>query len=676
MDRANQALDFDNGDSLFGCLEMLESRDYKYCSMEVFRETNVDMAGVIFGAVLYPVALLSIASGNGGELFTKTEIDSQAVYNIGAYLESELATRRANIKKALATYNHQLLKPNSTYFLNLTTKQEIERAIQGVKTVAQLEQMQSIMASLKSNEKVISTAKLNVRKDTSSRSKIMGKLKGGQTITPKSHKDGWYQVDDGWISDKYAKDIKEGYLAKLKLRGNKLHFANQSQTLLAGNNVSSKEINKVLNNKSALKGVSAAKIAKLKTLKAQAIEREKFTLANNTHSLVAFNTFLNIYPSGEYANKAILLREPLWLQQAKDQDTAKAYRDFLNAYPKSQYYSQVRDSWLALASKQNTVVAYKKFLEGYPVASQETKVHALWFDLIKSQNTISGYRDFLKGGTNSDFEKQASLLLEPLWYNKIAASGAYSDLSGFLYELPNSKHNTKISYAHNNCQRVARDFFTTSDKCVVNYLKLDNIRKQKTFQSYAKAYALSGKESDFNLAQKLASSRADKQIIEYFAVLALKDKSRLFDVDITDQHQFLGNAKHSTWFAQAKGSSKAKIQGKMTLALKNDAPFEIKYGNYDIQTQLNLKAYYAKEVRSNWVGNSNTNPVENEKIDVGFSLSANKKVDTQKYNFGTYTIAYKDTGMMGGYTASYLEREIEFSAYISSITPSYRLNVF
>jgi hypothetical protein len=114
----------------------------------------------------------------------------------------------------------------------------------------------------------------------------------------------------------------------------------------------------------------------------------------------------------------------------------------------------------------------------------------------------------------------------------------------------------------------------------------------------------------------------------------------------------------------------------MTLALKNDAPFEIKYGNYDIQTQLNLKAYYAKEVRSNWVGNSNTNPVENEKIDVGFSLSANKKVDTQKYNFGTYTIAYKDTGMMGGYTASYLEREIEFSAYISSITPSYRLNVF
>jgi hypothetical protein len=63
-------------------------------------------------------------------------------------------------------------------------------------------------------------------------------------------------------------------------------------------------------------------------------------------------------------------------------------------------------------------------------------------------------------------------------------------------------------------------------------------------------------------------------------------------------------------------------------------------------------------------------------IDVEFQLSANSNVDSKKYNFGTYTIAYKDTGMMGGYTAEYLEREIEFEAYINTITPSHRLNIF
>jgi hypothetical protein len=676
IDRANQKLDFDNGDSLKGCIEIVKSKDYKYCSMEVFRETNIDMAGVIVGSILYPIAILSIASGNADKMFTQTDIDSKAVYKIGAYLESELAKRRAEIKQALINHNSAHLQSDQEYFLTLANKQEVERAISSVKNPTQLQQTKNILARLKSNEKVISTAKLNVRESASPRAKIVGKLTAGKIVTPKVAKNGWYQVQDGWVSAKYAKDIKDGYLTKLTLRGNKINFANQSQTLLANKQVSSQDVSKVLNNKALLQGVSSDKIAKLKALKNQAIERERFAKATSKNTVAAFDEFLSDYPIGEYATQAIALREPLWFAQAKKQHNAMAYRKFLNAYPKSQYYLQVRDLWLAMASQQNTALAYKDFIKGYEVTSQENQAFSGWFELVKQQHSIAGYRDFLKSAASPTLVKQATNLLEPLWFKRIASTGVYFELSGFLIDLPHSTHVTSISYAHNNCTRIANDFFITRDACVVNYLKLDDIRKQKTFRNYAKAYALSGQESDFNLAQKLASGRSEKQIIEYFAVLALTNKSRLFDVEIRDQHQFLGSSDHATWFAQAKGTSEAKIKGKLTLALKDDAPFELRYGSYEVKTKLNLKAYYAKEVRSSWVGSSNTNPVETEAVDVAFQISDKQKSQTKAYDFGTYTIAYKDTGMMGGYTASYLEREIEFSTLIHSITPTQRLSVF
>ncbi|MGS2719580.1 SH3 domain-containing protein [Paraglaciecola aestuariivivens] len=676
IDQANHKLDFDSGDSLKGCLEIVASKEYKYCSRAVYSETNIDMGGVLVGTILYPIGLLSIASGNGGDFFTKQEIDSKAVYKIGLYLESELAKRRTELKQALAQHNSQYLKSQQPYFFNLVNQQEIQKAIAGIKNLKQLEQMQGILARLTSNEKVVTTAKLNVRKSNKPRAKIMGKLTKGQTFTPRAEKNGWYQVDKGWVSAKYAKDIKDNYSAQLAILSNQLGFANSSQSLLAKQNVSSTEISKVLNNKAALKGVSSTKIAKLKTLKEQAIEREKFNAAKRDNSIAAYNRFLKIYPTGDYAKQALALREPLWFNQAKQQNSHKAYRAFLDAYPQSQYFNQVRSSWLALAKQQNSVVAYQTFLNGYPVDAYSQQAHQKWFELAKQQHSISAYREFLKSEANTQLIAQASALLEPLWYQKIASKGHYQELSRFLIELPNSQHKTNISYAHSNCTRIARTYFTSRDNCVVNVLKLDELRKQNSFKGYAKAYAISGRVNDFNQAQKLASTKSEKQIIEYFAILALKDKSRLFDFSLRDQHQYLGSQDHATWFAQAKGSSKAKIKGQLTLKLKEDPPFEIKYGSYQVKSQLSLKAYYAKEVRSNWVGNSNTNPVEKESVELGFEISATSNKQTQGYDFGTYTIAYKDTGMMGGYTAYYLEREIEFSANVSAITPSYRLNVF
>jgi hypothetical protein len=676
IDRKNNKLDFDKGDSLKGCLEIGPNHKYKNCSSGVFVETNFDYGSTFIWAALYPIAAVMIVSGHADDMFTKKEVDKKSILKIGAYLESELASRRQETKQALKNYNSKLLLPSKKYFLSLTTKKEVETAIQKIRTVEQLGHINKIMANLKTNEKVITTAKLNIRKKTTSRSKVVGSLKRGTFITPKSSKNGWLEVDKGWISAKYAQSVKIGYLAKLKLLSNKLYFDNKSQSLLANKNVSSSEIAKVLNNRVALKGVSATNIAKLKILKDKTIEKEKYTKAKRNNTVASYTQFLKSYPSGDYSSRARELREPLWFEQSKKQNTVQAYRYFLKEYPSSLHYNDVRNLWLELAKSQNSVSGYKNFLNGFLASTLEDKARALWFDLAKNQNSISSYRDFLNGYGKSGVEKEAMLLLEPLWYQKIATSGLYHQLIDYLSELPNSSHKTKISYVNNNCGSIANNFFTTKDNCVINYLKLDFLRKRNTFKGYAKAYALSNEEKDFNLAQKLAASKSEKQIIEYFAVLALKDKSRLFSVQLTDQHEYLGNSEHSTWLAQAKGSSSAKIKGKVKLSLKKDAPFEIKYGTYNVKTNFNLKASYAKEVRSDWVGNSNTHPVVKKSIDVEFQLSANSNVDSKKYNFGTYTIAYKDTGMMGGYTAEYLEREIEFEAYINTITPSHRLNIF
>lgn len=676
IDRINSKLDFDKGDSLKGCLEIGPNHKYKNCSYSVFVETNFDYGSTFLWAALYPIAAVMIVSGHADDMFTKKEVDKKSILKIGAYLESELASRRQETKQALKNYNSKLLLPSKKYFLSLTTKKEVETAIQKIRTVEQLGHINKIIANLETNEKVITTAKLNIRKKTTSRSKVVGSFKRGTFITPKSSKNGWLEVDKGWISAKYAQDVKTGYLAKLKLLSNKLYFDNKSQSLLASKNVSSSEIAKVLNNRAALKGVSATNIAKLKTLKDKTIEKEKYIKAKGNNTVASYTQFLKIYPYGDYSSRVRELREPLWFEQSKKKNTVQAYSDFLKEYPSSLHYNNARNLWLELAKSQNAVSGYKNFLQGFVVSTLENKARALWFDLAKNKNSISSYRDFLNGYGKSGIEKEAMLLLEPLWYQKIASRGLYHQLRDYLSELPNSPHKTKINYVNNNCGSIANNFFTTKDNCVVNYLKLDNLRQQNNFKGYAKAYALSGKERDFNLAQKLADKKSEKQVIEYFAVLALKDKSRLFSIQLTDQHEYLGNSEHFTWFAQAKGSSSAKIKGKVKLSFKADGPFEIKYGSYDIKTNLSLKASYSKEVRSDWVGNSITHPVAKKSIDVEFHLSGNKDVDSKVYNFGTYSIAYKDTGMMGGYTAEYLEREIEFEAYINAITPSHRLNIF
>lgn len=678
----NEGKDFAKGDTFFDCIVLTNTSSSRSCFEDANRNVSdnsifhhSETSGAMI-AMTVLVPYLAVGAAGKGDFYVENKVDNELVNQIGRALKSKIFENQRKINKSLNALNFNQMPSNIKPYGPFIDHKTLSKAITKVKTMQQFDQLASFIGSVDYDGFVVKSPAVNEREKPTTRSKVTQKHKKGTLILADKVKDGWVYTGEGWVYKKILLSLSDDTNRKLMHKRNNLKINKSQELFLANANTSSKEVLDLLNNKAALKGVSKKKIDELVAVKNKLVEKESFEKAKKLHSIASYGNYLEAYPKGRFVAQAHESRELLWFKRITQQNLPGEFREFLDAYPKTIRFNDVRKQWFEYAKQTNTVEIYKDFLKGYAHTELESSAREQWLEIIKAQNTVERYRDFLSGYSMGPLEKQAVSRLEPLWYEKIAKDGEYEQVGYFLREIPSSKHTVKLSYAHRNCTRIARDFFTTRDVCVKRYIKIDDLRVGGDFAGYAQAYALSNNESDFYKAQALAKTSQEKEIVEYFAVLALADKSRLFSFKLSDKHVFKGNREHATWFAQGKGSSSAQIKGDLEIKLKDNAPFSIEYGNYNVATKLKLKAQYAKEVRSNWIGNSNTNPVVNKVMNINFNLSKNKYKESKPYNFGSYQVAYKDTGMMGGYTAEYLEREIEFKGQIASIIPVSKLNIF
>jgi len=678
----NEGKSLTKGDSLTDCIIITNTEQSKSCfeisnsnipDTSIFHDSEVSGATI---ALTVLVPYIAVGAAMDGDFYVQNKIDGKLVNQVGIALKDKIYKVKQQMQQALKTYDFSQLTRGMAPYGAFIEHQTLIQSIKRTPTLKKHEALQAFFKGIDYHGFVVKGKEINQRIKPTTNSKINNKHKRGQLILAEKIDKGWLFNGQGWVYKKILLSLQEDAQKELVFQSNKLQIAKNKQQFVTNKDTSSQEILEVLNNKSGLQGVSKKQISQLVKLKDQAVEKEAFLRAQKLNTVGSYGHYLGLYPKGHYYTKADKLRESVWFVLVQKQRSPKHYRAFLQEYPKSEHYQTVRTLWFEHAKNVNEVLAYRDFLAGYKMEKLEQQARAGWFDIAKQKNNVADYRAFLAGFAVAKLEDQALQLLEPIWYKKIKTGGEYSQLSYFLNELPKSKHVAKITYAYNNCIRIARDYFTTVDTCVSRYLNIKKLNKDSGFYAFAQAFALTGREADFNQAQNLARNNEQKKIVEYFSLSELKDKNRLFSIQLKDKHRFLGSTDHAVWFAQAKGSSSAKIKGDLIISTKKDAPLKIKYGNYNVKTSLGLKAYYAKEVRSNWVGSSNTNPVVKDKREVNVYISGLKQSNSTAYDFGNYQVAYKDTGMMGGYTAQYLEREIEFNAQVVSILPTVKLDIF
>lgn len=679
----NKNKNFSKGEPLTDCIILTNTRVSKSCfnnaknnipKTSVFHDSSVS-AGMVALTVLVPYVV--VAAAGDDDFYVINEIDRELLNKVGATLRKTILDKREQINTSLKNLDFSALDDNNLPYGQLLNHELLTRAIDSLSSLEQHKALSHFIDNIDYNGYIVKSSVVNQRAKPSTRAKIQRKRNRGELVFAVKEQDGWIFNGEGWIYKKILTQVANDAQTRLASKQNYLALKEGKRAVIANKNKSSADIEKLLMQSESRAGVSQADISELQNLKRELLEKEAFLVATKANTVLALSRFLNSYSNGVYSKEANSIREKVWFAGLKDSDaTADEYQDFIFTYPKSEYVKALRLQWYKQALEIRTVSAFKGFLKGFAKDDLEKKVQEQWFLLVAEENTIEAYRDYLRNNIISAKSIEAEEALEGLWFASISDNGYFNQISSFLSEVPRTIHRSKLVYAKNNCPLISSRFDVSSDECVKQFLNIENLRMVKSFSAYAKAYALSGTVSDFNNAQKFAKTDSQKRVVEYFALLAMTNMHRLFDFEISDKHTFNGSREHSTWFAQGKGSSSANIKGEIVLFPKNDAPFDIKYGRYVVNIKLSVLARYSKEVASNWIGNSTTTPTVKKGADISFNVSAGRTRQKQTYDFGTMQIAYKDTGMMGGYTAQYLTNEMEFLAQVVSVKPTFPLNIF
>lgn len=123
--------------------------------------------------------------------------------------------------------------------------------------------------------------------------------------------------------------------------------------------------------------------------------------AKDDNTTRAYVEFLSDYPQSIYTNEARATLENRYWKNARKKNTESAYKNFLIKNPKSKH--SLEADW-RLTIKRNTEMGYKGFLTRHP--ESKYSLEADW-RLTKKRNTEMGYKRFLTRHPQSKYEKHA-----------------------------------------------------------------------------------------------------------------------------------------------------------------------------------------------------------------------------------------------------------------------------
>ena len=135
-----------------------------------------------------------------------------------------------------------------------------------------------------------------------------------------------------------------------------------------------------------------------------AIEIDAFKKTENLHTEIAYQEFIEKYPSATLKDKAIEERNRLAFESAKKMNTSGAYREFLEKYPNTIYTQEAKAASEILFFQEKTdgsLVSLDYFLQLYPQTPYRNEVERRIYFGFVNDHTPKVYKDYIDYSLNN-----------------------------------------------------------------------------------------------------------------------------------------------------------------------------------------------------------------------------------------------------------------------------------
>ena len=295
-----------------------------------------------------------------------------------------------------------------------------------------------------------------------------------------------------------------------------------------------------------------------------ASQQSMYYKATDTHTIEAYQKFVDKYPDGEYTANVKSKIEKLEYQMLSSSNSIDSLRNFLTKYPASSYRAEIQQKIEKLefdeAKTINTIQVLQDFLKKYPKTKFENEANKsiikLEFEEAQKINTVEGYKNFSEKHPNSEFSQKAEQSIKDIEFIEAKQKNTtvafinfftkYHD-SSYLDKITDSKIKTKVK-TQLVLQEITKSDFNNASKAFIDFLKENPKEAKTTLKNNVRDIldSLSRKADNF-------SSITDLEKLSYLDTF-FNEKNRyenvvisemLFSIIATSQEKMYNNFKYS-----------------------------------------------------------------------------------------------------------------------------------
>ena len=296
--------------------------------------------------------------------------------------------------------------------------------------------------------------------------------------------------------------------------------------------------------------------------------------------------------------------------------------------------TQADNSDYIIAKNRNTVASYRKYIAEHPNGLNKSDAYKNLVERLRSLQTVEGYTEaYQYSHDTSDLQK----ILD--------STNTVSGLEAFI-----SKHQDKKVSAK------------AKKKLVSLY------RAKNTFSGYLSAYKLLFELDDAQKALSKAKSSHEKALVEKEIFGLYKEDlivSKISDMSVTYDTSGRGGG----FFTRHSFSGMARPRGRISVKLRDDAPFQPAFGIYKVEVTVQAVVPLYFQRRSQWLGNIDKNKESSKTKVVTFIMKPPYERLESEFDIGKTGLVFFERGDGGGYTAQWPRDDMYLS--VKSINVNY-----
>lgn len=141
------------------------------------------------------------------------------------------------------------------------------------------------------------------------------------------------------------------------------------------------------------------------------VEALAFEHVSNTHTIEAYNYFIQYYATARQVAEAVSIRNELAFEQARRINTYDAYKDFIDTYPNAAQIEKASELYEFLLYEKKTksrkLESYISFLKEHPNTNYTLDALENIFELYTIDNRDESYLSFVQDYPNNPLAKKA-----------------------------------------------------------------------------------------------------------------------------------------------------------------------------------------------------------------------------------------------------------------------------